>query len=183
MLETKSWSMRLKDIEPSARVTPFTRSISLSAASSTAIWRSTGMRKGSFRNGFCQVSTCGFSGASATSARLARADDLAMATASAAQGLNACAREAIGRGEAPGAAGDHADANAECFGFNKRADFAIFGADFALADVHHARVGVGGSAELGRFDGPGGPVLHHARGAPSLGTRLLAIFLQSGGVW
>ena len=85
-------------------------------------------------------------------------------------GLDAFAGEAVGGGKAPGAAGDHADADAEGFGFDERADFAVFGADFALADVHDARVGIGGAAALGRFDGPGGPVLHHARGSRGCGV-------------
>ena len=85
-----------------------------------------------------------------------------MATASAAQACDAFAREAVGGSEAPGAAGDHADADAEGFGFDEGADFTVFGGDFALADVHDARIGIGGTTALGRFDGPGSPVLHHA---------------------
>ena len=37
-------------------------------------------------------------------------------------------------------------------GFGERADFAVFGGEIALADVHHARVGVGGAAAQRRFD-------------------------------
>ena len=92
-------------------------------------------------------------------------------------GLDAFAREAVGRRESPGAAGDDADADAEGFGFDERADFAVFCADFALADVHDARVGIGGATAFGRFDGPGSPVLHHAREAE---TAEFSIFLERG---
>ena len=78
--------------------------------------------------------------------------------------LHAFAGEAVGGSKSPSAARDHANADAERFGFDERADFAVFRADFALADVHDARVGVGGAAALGRLDRPVGPVLHHARG-------------------
>ena len=94
-------------------------------------------------------------------------------------GLDAFAGEAVGRGKAPGAAGNDADADAEGFGLDQGADFTVFGADFALADVHDARVGIGGAAALGRFDCPGGPVLHHAW---EFRTAEFAIFMESGRV-
>ena len=78
-------------------------------------------------------------------------------------GLDAFAREAVGGGKSPGAAGDHANTDAERFGFEQIADFPVFGGDFALAGVHHARIGVGGAAKLRSFNTQGGPVEHHAR--------------------
>ncbi len=56
---------------------------------------------------------------------------------------------------------DHADADAERFGFDEGAYFTVFRRDVALANVHHARVGVGGAAALGGVDGAGCPVLHY----------------------
>ena len=44
----------------------------------------------------------------------------------------------------------------------ERADFAVFGGEIAQAEVHHARVGEGGAARLGRFERQRGPFLHIA---------------------
>ena len=84
-----------------------------------------------------------------------------MATASAAQACtpSRVSRSVAAKPQAP--AGNHANANAQRFGFSERADFAIFGGDVAMADVHHAHVGVGSAAALGRLDRQTGQVLHH----------------------
>src|ERR1700735_1306940 len=66
--------------------------------------------------------------------------------------------------KAPGSARNHANADAERFGFEQHANFVIFGGDFALARVHYAHVSVGGAAKFRRFDAQGGPIEHHARG-------------------
>jgi hypothetical protein len=67
--------------------------------------------------------------------------------------VHSFAREAVGRGEAPGAVCDHADADAEGFAFGERADPTVFCGDIAMADVHDARVGVSGASALGGFEG------------------------------
>ncbi len=67
-------------------------------------------------------------------------------------GLHAFARQPVGRGKSPRAAGDHANADAERFGFGERADFAVLGRNVAMANVHHAHVGVGSAAALRGFD-------------------------------
>src|SRR6202047_234480 len=76
-------------------------------------------------------------------------------------GLDAFAREPVGGREAPCATRDDANADAERLGFDQRADFPVLGANVALANVHHARVGVGSASALRRVDRPIGPILHH----------------------
>ncbi len=76
-------------------------------------------------------------------------------------GVNAFMGEAVGGREPPCARRDYANADAERFRFDEGADFAVFRRNVALADVHHARVGVGGATALGGIDGAGCPVLHY----------------------
>ena len=78
-------------------------------------------------------------------------------------GLHAFASEAIRGSKSPGALGDDADADAERFGFGERANFAIFRGDVADANVHDARVGVGGAADFGGLEGPVSAILHFPR--------------------
>ena len=82
-----------------------------------------------------------------------------MATASAAQAWtpSRVRRSVEANPQAP--LSDHADADAERFGFGQRADLAIFGGDVAMANVHHAHVGVGGAAALGGLDRPIGQIV------------------------
>ena len=99
-----------------------------------------------------------------------------MATASAAQACDAFAREPIGGSKAPRAVSDHANADAERFAFGQRADLAVFGGDVAVADVHHARVGVGGAAALWLYQSPSLPI------PASCGAQVLASVAKSGAV-
>ena len=78
-------------------------------------------------------------------------------------GLHAFACEPVGGGESPCAARNHAYADAERFGFGKRADLAILGGDIAVANVHHADVRVASAAALSGFYRGIGPGLHHRR--------------------
>ena len=64
-------------------------------------------------------------------------------------GLHAFAGEAVGRGKAPSAACDHANADAQRLRFREGAHFAVFHGDVAVANVHYARVGIGSAAALG----------------------------------
>ena len=75
--------------------------------------------------------------------------------------VDAFVREPVGGRESPSARCDHANPDSERLRFDEGAHFAVFGRDVALANVHHAGVGVGSAAALGGIDGAGCPVLHY----------------------
>ncbi len=122
-----------------------------------------GIRNGSLRNGFCQVSTYAFSGARATSAVFASDEAFAIATACAAQ---ACTPSRVSKSVEAKPHEPFAITRIPIpsdLAFHQRAHFAVFRAEVALADVHHSRVGIRRAAPKSRFDRPVGPVLHHGR--------------------
>jgi hypothetical protein len=74
--------------------------------------------------------------------------------------IDSLAGQPVGGRESPRAAGHHANPNAQRFAFRERANFTIFGGKVALADVHHASIGVRGATLLRGVDCPVCPVLH-----------------------
>src|SRR5271170_5619967 len=85
MLEAHQESILHNCISVSVSVTPCTRRISASAASSKASCDSSGISNGSLRNGLCQLSINGCSSTMVASRRFANAEALAIDTACAAQ--------------------------------------------------------------------------------------------------
>ena len=75
-------------------------------------------------------------------------------------GLHAFARQAVGGSKSPRAAAITRMPNAERFAFGQRCQLRHFLWRFALADVHHAHIGVSGAAHLRGVDRPVSPVLH-----------------------
>src|SRR5215472_13365357 len=71
--------------------------------------------------------------------------------------------EPVGGSETPRARGDYTDPDTERLRLNEGANFAVFRRDVPLADVHHTRIGVGGTTALGGIDGSDGPILHYKR--------------------
>ena len=76
-------------------------------------------------------------------------------------GVDSFVGESVGGSKSPRARCDDANTDSERFGLDEGAHFTVFRRDIALADVHHARVGIRGAAALGGIDGAGCPVLHY----------------------